>query len=194
MPNDIVLVFDTETTGMVDFKADETSPKQPYLVQFAGIIFFKQRPLKVISIILNQDVEIEPGALKAHGITPALRQEFGTENIKAVLKWFELAVEMAEVVVAHNAKFDKMVMLSEMYRAGMSFPKTLEKKTYDTMLKGTNLCKIKKGGFKRGFKWPSLQELHKHLLGEGFEDAHDALIDVQATARCYFKMTEKKDG
>jgi len=191
MPKDTVLVFDTETTGMVDFKKDETYEGQPHLVQFAGILFNNKRPVKVISIILNQGFESHEKAIAAHGITPALAEEFGTENLVSVLKWFELSVHLAETVVAHNASFDKMVMLSEMYRKGMAFPKTLENKIYDTMLIGTELCKLKKSTFRKGYKWPSLQELHTHLFGEGFEDAHDALVDVQATARCYFEMTKE---
>jgi hypothetical protein len=39
-----------------------------------------------------------------------------------------------------------------------------------------------------GYKWPTLQELHKKLFGRGFEDAHDAYIDVSVTVKCFFEL------
>ena len=40
----------------------------------------------------------------------------------------------------------------------------------------------------RGFKWPSLGELHHALFNKGFDDAHDAAADVEATARCFLEL------
>ncbi|HUV85413.1 MAG TPA: hypothetical protein VMV86_06875, partial [Methanosarcinales archaeon] len=57
--------------------------------------------------------------------------------------------------------------------------------SYCTMLEGTDICKIPSF---RGNKWPTLKELHKHLFNEDFEDAHDALADVEATRRCYYAI------
>ena len=56
-----------------------------------------------------------------------------------------------------------------------------------TMKIGTDVCKIP-GPY--GFKWPKLEELYRHLFGENFIGAHDALSDCQATASCFFKMAE----
>ena len=41
------------------------------------------------------------------------------------------------------------------------------------------------------YKWPKLQELHIKLFNKGFENAHDALVDVEATARCFFEMMKR---
>ena len=37
---------------------------------------------------------------------------------------------------------------------------------------------------------PKLSELHRILFGTGFEDAHNALADVEATAKCFWKLKE----
>jgi hypothetical protein len=55
------------------------------------------------------------------------------------------------------------------------------------MQKSTNFCKIPGPD---GFKWPKLSELHIRLFGEDFEDAHDAASDINATAKCFWKMRE----
>ena len=41
------------------------------------------------------------------------------------------------------------------------------------------------------YKNPSLTQLHMHLFGEKFDDAHDALADVVACARCFFELKDR---
>ncbi len=53
----------------------------------------------------------------------------------------------------------------------------------------TNYCRLP-GPY--GYKWPTLQELHMKLFQESFEDAHHALVDVRACARCYFELKRLK--
>ena len=65
-----------------------------------------------------------------------------------------------------------------------------KKDHYCTMKETTDLCKLP--GRYGNYKWPKLQELHKHLFGENFVGAHDAMFDIKATMRCYYKL--KEDG
>lgn len=53
------------------------------------------------------------------------------------------------------------------------------------MEKSTNYCKID-GPY--GNKWPNLSELHYKLFGTGFEEAHNAALDITATAKCFWEM------
>ena len=57
------------------------------------------------------------------------------------------------------------------------------------MKKSTNYCKLD-GPY--GYKWPKLSELHYKLFGIGFEEAHNAAVDINATAKCFWEM--KKIG
>ncbi len=43
-----------------------------------------------------------------------------------------------------------------------------------------------------GYKYPSLQELHKKLFNYEFEDAHNALSDIRATLKCFFELKERE--
>ena len=58
-----------------------------------------------------------------------------------------------------------------------------------TMEASTDFCKIE--GY-YGYKWPKLSELHVKLFGVDFEDKHNALADIEATARCFWKMRKLK--
>ena len=55
------------------------------------------------------------------------------------------------------------------------------------MKESTDYCKIP-GRY--GYKWPNLAELHKKLFNADFEEAHNALVDVEITAKCFWKLKE----
>ena len=57
------------------------------------------------------------------------------------------------------------------------------------MRAATNFCRIPGP---RGYKWPTLQELHQKLFNEPFAAAHQALRDVRACSRCYFELKRRK--
>ena len=61
----------------------------------------------------------------------------------------------------------------------------MDKAKIDTKDEGTQFCAIPGP---RGFKWPSLGELHHALFNKGFDDAHDAAADVEATTRCFLEL------
>lgn len=55
------------------------------------------------------------------------------------------------------------------------------------MKASTEFCKIP-GPY--GYKWPKLEELYKILFNESF-NAHNALDDIRATARCFWELKNK---
>jgi hypothetical protein len=57
------------------------------------------------------------------------------------------------------------------------------------MESSVDYCKIES---KYGYKWPKLSELHIKLFGEDFEGAHNALADIEATAKCFWKLRDLK--
>jgi len=50
----------------------------------------------------------------------------------------------------------------------------------------TNLCKIQ--GYRGGYKWPKLNELHYHLFRRHMDSEHHAGSDVRNCAKCFFKL------
>ena len=54
------------------------------------------------------------------------------------------------------------------------------------------MCQIP-GGRGGKFKLPTLTELHNHLFGAGFGDAHNATADVEATTRCFLELVRIRE-
>ena len=55
------------------------------------------------------------------------------------------------------------------------------------MLNTKNLLKIPMK-YSSNFKSPKLIELYQYLFKEEFDEQHNALADVNACAKCYFKL------
>jgi len=80
--------------------------------------------------------------------------------------------------------FDEKIVGAEFLRNGMQNSIQTKNKIC-TMERTTNFCAID-GPY--GYKWPKLSELHYKLFGIGFEEAHNAAIDITATAKCFWEL------
>jgi DNA polymerase III epsilon subunit-like protein len=185
------LFFDTETTGVPrDWKAPVTNfDNWPRIVQLAWLIYDSNgtQILKNEFIIKPSGFEIPIEASNVHGITTEFALENGVPIEEALLK-FEKNCEKSKYLIAHNINFDSKVISSEYLRIFSRNPiSKLEKMC--TMESSTNYCKIP-GNY--GYKWPKLSELHVKLFGVDFEGAHDALADIEATAKCFWEMRKLK--
>lgn len=61
-----------------------------------------------------------------------------------------------------------------------------------TMRSTTEVTKIGYNPKYKSYKWPKLEELHRVLFGEPITGAHNAMVDVQATLRCFFELKGKR--
>ena len=185
------LFFDTETTGVPN---DWNNPltafsNWPRLVQLAYLLYDSKGTL-----ILSNETLIKPDgfsipkdASDVHGITT----EFALNNgngINEVLSNFEEQCLKSKYLVAHNINFDSKIMGSEFLRNTSRNPIS-KLQLLCTMEASTDFCKIE--GY-YGYKWPKLSELHIKLFGVDFEGAHNALADIEATARCFWEMRKLK--
>ena len=181
------LFFDTETTGLPkNWKAPVTDLNNwPRLVQLA-YIYHDTDGNKISEgnfIIKPEGFIIPADASKIHGISTEKALQEG-HSLKAVLNDFNSLIEQADYLVAHNMSFDEKIIGAELLRNGMhnSIP---SKKKICTMLQTTNFCAIN-GPY--GYKWPNLTELHYKLFRTGFEEAHNAAVDITATAKCFWEL------
>ena len=184
------IIFDTETTGLPkNFKAPITDTDNwPRCIQIAWQLHDEWGTL-----IESKDYLVKPDgfnipydAEQIHGISTELAEEQGVD-LKFVLDEFNVALGKAKFVVGQNVSFDNNVMGCEYHRFSAD-TELNNMKVLDTMSESTaNLCQIK-GGRAGKFKFPSLTELHIHLFGEGFGEAHNATADVEATTRCFLEL------
>jgi len=185
------LFFDTETTGLPkNWKASyKDTNNWPRLVQIAWIVSDD-----LGNIIGRQSFLIKPDnfiipieASNVHKITTEKAISEGVE-LKDVLKLFNNLISESNYLVAHNINFDINVMASEFFRLNIE-SEIFEKKQICTMAKTTNYCAIM-GPY--GLKWPTLLELHLKLFNSTFSDAHDALVDIDITFKCYNELIKKQ--
>lgn len=184
------LFFDVETTGMPrKWNAHHTDTfNWPRMVQIAWLAYDENRNQTDAQsfIIKPEGYEIPYEAERIHKITTERAQEEGVD-LKGVLKQFAEAVSSARYIIAHNMNFDSKVVGAEFHRKSIDH-QLFSSELYCTMQEGTYYCKLPgKGG---RFKWPTLMELHVKLFGERFSNAHDAMVDTQVCAKCFFKLLD----
>ena len=184
---DNILFFDTETTGLPPKNArwDEDFKEFPYLCEIAWIFGRKTES----HIIRPDGWTIPEDASKIHGITQKYAEEHG-ERLADVLEQFVWDCHHAEFICGHNIYFDISVIKAnimrsygrEFYNAGDTEAALFKGKRIDTMRASMKWVDAR---FDSGrLKFPSLSELYgKCFPGETYQ-AHQALDDVRATARC----------
>lgn len=183
-----ILFFDTETTGLLKYELRSHEESQPRLVQLGAVLHDENRKVRAaVNLIVNPFPNVIPEEAEAvHGISTMDAAMYGVPLV-AALGVFNSLVNSADLIVAHNLSYDARIMKGHYVRGGEDSP--LEgKQTFCTMLKSTPILKLPS---KRGHKWPNLQEAHRFFLGEGFDGAHDAMVDVLACSRVYYKMMER---
>jgi len=183
-----ILFFDTETTGLPkNWKAPvEQIDNWPRLVQIAWQVYNHEGDLleEHEYVIKPVGFIIPSAASDVHKISTEKALEIGVDLL-TILKVFSSSVKDCGLLVAHNYSFDYNIMGSELIRNGLE--NTLREKEYIcTMKASTDFCKIPSPN---GYKWPKLEELYYKLFQESF-NAHDALDDIKATAKCFWKLNE----
>ena len=186
----LILFYDTETTGLVNFKEPSEHPDQPHIVQLAAALVDSKtrKTLSSIDVIIKPNgYEISPEMTAIHGISNELANDVGVD-LKHVLPMF-LTLANGKKRVAYNQQFDARIVRIAQHKLGHMFTEDdLELwKTGDAECamrmahKYTNLPKN---------KLPKLQEAHHHFFGFEFEDAHSAMADVQACIAIYFVIKD----
>ncbi len=181
------LFFDTETTGLPrNWKAPVTDLNNwPRLVQLA-FLYFDRYGNKISGgdfIVRPEGFSIPADASRIHGISTERALQEG-KPLLTVLQEFQSLIGQAEVLVAHNISFDEKIVGAEFLRKGL--PNTIpSKRKICTMESTTNFCAI---SGPNGYKWPKLSELHYKLFRTGFDEAHNAAVDITATAKCFWEL------
>ena len=181
------LFFDTETTGLPkNWRAPVSDlDNWPRLIQLAFLLYDRDgtRINSGDYIIKPEGFIIPSECIKVHGITTERVIKEG-KSLKSLLIEFYSIIEEADTLVAHNMSFDEKIVGAEFLR--ISFPNILDLKRKICNMESTiNFCAIP-GQY--GYKRPKLSELHQKLFNTGFEEQHNAAIDIQATARCFWEL------
>jgi len=181
------LVYDTETSDFLKKNLLPTDPKQAWICQFAAKLINEEGNVLMSANILQRTNgrEIKPIPLSIHGKSPEMCDKYGISDIEfytVLLSMFKLT----DVAVCHNVNFDGAMLLSfaRAFEDAELYNNIKATRTFCTMLNTTKMCGLtQKNG--RTPKWPKLEELHRHLFNRDFDNAHDAMADVNATVDCF---------
>lgn len=192
MPNR--LYFDTETTGLWNYREEKHSDKQPKLAQIGALLEDVDGRLlgEIDLMIFPEGWDIPKSASDIHKVTTEVAIAGGVTLANACHVFRDL-IASAEIVVGHNVEFDQNIMDHALHMAGIPPIPWDKLKVECTKLGSMNI--VKATPFKNGqWKWPSLDEAHRHFFdGRGVgEGAHNAMVDVKACQRIHHELLRMK--
>lgn len=189
----IVLVFDTETTGLIKPTVMDIH-KQPQIIEFYALKAVHRtdgviEQIDEIETFLKPKEEVSEVITKITGITPLMVKNARTfgEFFPEMMSFFS----GVDAMVAHNCAFDDAMVCNEILRLAHDGVIN-EEQFYEAMnaLKPLKrICTVQKTMHIEQRRL-TLTNLHKELFGVPFEGAHRAKEDVQALFRCYKKCVE----
>lgn len=215
----LVLVFDVETNGLLPRKPPASILELPYVLQLSWLLY--DRETRTIVQTYNQYIKVDESVAipeETANINRITREvcSTGVSMVEALTAFYE-AYMKSSLVIAHNIDFDSQMIHTEILRNISSLDRAIPKymlyicrftspvfrrppapldivshiPIYCTMMNGSPLCAIpsKKSSLKDPYKWPKLSELHHHLFGTIPEGLHDSMVDITACLDCYIKMT-----
>lgn len=175
----IITVFDTETTGL---KTSSLIPleKRSKVIELCMLTYDgsidKLDESYTIEKLFKVPEPLEPIITKITGLKDS---DLINENtMEGWIPQIREVIERSDMVVAHNVAYDVAMMNNEFARFGTDPIAWPQKK-----------CTVEESEHIKGYRL-KLSQLHEELFGESFEEAHRARPDVEATARCFFKLME----
>ena len=106
------LFYDSETTGLPNFKAPSSDPAQPHLVQVAASLVDEETRAIVAAI----DLVVRPNGwnipdevARVHGITNEIALARGIDEAVALTAFYQLWLQ-ADSRIAHNQSFDERIL------------------------------------------------------------------------------------
>lgn len=180
----MILFYDTETTGITNFRLPVDHPSQPHIVQLGALLCLDDAECTVVkqysAIVKPDGWYVQTDAQNVHGISTDYAFKFG-EPIRGVMTHFAALFVGVERLIGHNIEFDIRMALREVYclddfdASFISAPLP-----FCTMRSMTPICRLQHPRNPRGFKWPKLIEAYRFMFDRDFDNAHTALGDVYA--------------
>ena len=194
-----VLVFDTETTGLINKSLLPLQYKDlalhPYITQLSAVLYDvdNQKVKKVFNtyVKIPDHVEIPEIVQQLTGITKE-KCNGGMEIGEALLTFYQLYLK-CDAIVAHNMWFDSKMIRIECMRnrypnlINVFFENVSEKPISCTMMEGMRYCGLN--------RFVRLSVLYEILFKEDANqyELHNSLVDTMVCLRCYLKIFCEKE-
>lgn len=185
-----LLFIDTETAGVPkrwDLPYSETN-NWTTAIQISWIICDENsNEIKRENFyVYADDVEISSKSYKIHGITKEFLGKNG-QSRTSVLEKLSVDIRYYQpLIIGHYTEFDLHTLSCDYYRADLENP-FLYSQFFCTMLKSKDYVRNPEVDCFR------LPQLHDFLFDEVMERSHNALIDAEMTAKCFFEIKNRGD-
>jgi DNA polymerase III epsilon subunit-like protein len=207
-------VLGTDYLSNPDSVESKTIKRWPTILQLSYIVYDTENPweVKIFDKYINvaSDIWIHPEAEAKHHINAAKIQSSPPEkrtDIKDGINEIVTDMRSVDVVICHNVKFDKNILIGELLKLNLPEMKDdlrflLDNSHfYCTMDETKRICNLqmavnytdKKTGAQKvmyRIKSPKLSEAYEHFFGYAptGELLHDALVDVIVCLRVYLHL------
>ncbi|MDQ0064842.1 3'-5' exonuclease [Chryseobacterium lathyri] len=183
-----LLFIDTETTAIPkrwDLPYSETD-NWPSAVQVSWILYDETgNEIKRENFYIDvEGLKISAGSFKVHGISKEFLSKNGQSRAFVLKKLSNDIQEYNPLITGHFTEFDIHTLSCDYYRAGLENP-FLESHFYCTMLKSRDYVVNPQADYLR------LPQLYNFLFNEKMEPSHDAMIDAEMTAKCFFEIRKR---
>jgi DNA polymerase III subunit epsilon len=171
----MILIFDTETTGLVSFKLPLSDESQPRILSLAAILCDDNGEIQESfdTLIHHHGLVIPEFITKINGITQEMCESSGT-TIDAALHAYNDMKSRSHTRVAHNLSFDKQMIARETLALGQ------EHQPYH----GESFCTVK---MCKTIGLPGkLMDAYRALFGKEFHGQHSAMGDTIACKEIFF--------
>lgn len=186
----LLFFYDTETTGLPDFKEPSDAPHQPHIVQAAALVVDAETRLIVNSanlIVRPDGWEIPADADTVHGITTEYAMDVGVDESLVTEVMLDLW-RTCNRRIGHNQSFDARILrialkrfateaVADEWKAGAAECTCYQARPHTALPKN---------------KLPKLTEAYEHFFGKPLENAHSALADAQACADVYWAIRDRE--
>jgi DNA polymerase III epsilon subunit-like protein len=189
---DRILIIDTETTGLLDFKLPADDPSQPRICE-VGCLLIGFDPIdgepgehgfvihdRFEALIKPDGWTIPADASAINGITTEMCEADGIAMVEALRRIDELT-DASTLIAGFSISYDQKMLRGEYRRHGM-----------DDRYGAVPVCDVMRCCARlTGGRWPKLEAAVDQLLGEKHQ-GHRAMVDAMATARL-FKLLRERD-
>lgn len=163
------LVFDTETTGLIENRTVRKA-MWPEIIEFAGIMidWDTLEILDSYETLIKPSKRLDPKIVEITRITDEMLE--GRPHFAEVADEIRSGIETCDLAIAHNCSFDVEMVDMEFERLGrkIRWPRTICTVEQTIAIKGARM---------------KLGDLHEYLFGMRHEDAHRSMPDVRALVR-----------
>lgn len=173
------IVFDTETTGLIENRLRRLSI-QPWIVELFALKVDSDtgEDVDIFHSHFKADAPLSKDAAKVTGLTDEFlaNHEYFSTKINEIETFFN----DSDILVGQNIMFDLNMMKLDFKRCGRDF--SWDGKILIDLLEVTEYVK--------GHRM-KLGDMYEHFFSERFSNAHEAEADVRATARIFFELKQR---